>query len=75
MYKYLNSVVEFYFDNSPLPQSGYVVEENASSVLVVVEHGEFHGQEFLVPIADIIDDSYEKYDVSDEKLYAWYDGE
>ena len=70
-----NTVVEFYLDNDPIPKIGIVNGTDGDQVLIKIQHGEMHGALVVVNIADIVDDSFDKYDTSDEKLYAWYDGE
>ena len=75
MSKYLHSVVEFYLDGDSVPKSGYVIEESDISIRVTIEHGPMHGEVFDVEFDNIIDDTFDKYALDDEKLYAWYDGE
>jgi hypothetical protein len=71
----VNDIVEFYLVNEPMPKKGMVVDIMEDHVWVKVQHGELHNQEIIVHPEDIIDDSFDEYGVSDEKLYAWYDGE
>ena len=71
----VNDMIEFYLGQDTIPKKGIVKEILGDRVLVKVQHGELHNQEFVVLSDDIIDDSFDKYNTSDEKLYAWYDGE
>lgn len=72
---YPQRVVEFYLDDDPIPKTGIVNSIDQDQILIKVQHGERHGDLVVVNKSDIIDDSFDKYDTSDEKLYAWYDGE
>lgn len=71
----VNDVVEFYLDNDFVPKTGIVIAMIEDLVKIRIEYGELHGKEVVIESCDIIDDSFDKYDTSDEKLYAWYDGE
>ena len=71
----LNTIVEFYLKNDPIPKSGFVLEIMDSDIKVRVEHGELHGQVVIVDYLDIIDDSFDNFELGDEKLYSWHDGE
>jgi len=69
------AVYDFYLENDPIPKSGVVTDINGDKLLMKVLHGELHGNLVTINVADIIDDSFDKYDTSDQKLYAWHDGE
>jgi hypothetical protein len=71
----LNTTTEFYLENDPIPKTGFILDIVEDDVEVRIEHGEMHGQVVVVNRSDIIDDSFDRYNASDEKLYAWYDGE
>jgi hypothetical protein len=70
-----NTLVEFYIENDPIPKTGIINAVDRDQVLIKVQHGELHGESVVVNISDIVDDSFDKYDTLDQKLYAWYDGE
>lgn len=72
---YTQKVVEFYLDDDPLPKTGIVNNIDGEQVLIKVQHGELHGQLVVVNIDDVVDDSFDSYDCSDEKLYAWDNGD
>lgn len=71
----LNTTAEFYLENDPIPKTGFILDIVEDDVEVRIEHGEMHGQVVIIHRSDIIDDSFDRYNASDEKLYAWYDGE
>ena len=71
----VNDIVEFYLGWDTIPKKGLVTKISGNDVWVKIQHGELHNQEFVVVVDDIIDDSFDKYNTSDEKLVAWYDGE
>lgn len=71
----VNDIVEFYLDDDFVPKTGVVDRIDGDQVLIKVQHGILHDKYVVVNMFDIVDDSFDKYDTSDEKLYAWYDGE
>jgi len=71
----VNDIIEFYLGNDAIPKKGIVTEIMGCHIWVKIQHGELHNQEFIVLEEDIIDDSFDKYESRDEKIYAWYDGE
>lgn len=72
---YLNTTVECFIPGYHIPQTGFVVDEKPGKIVVRIEHGKFHAQEFEVDISDIIDKSFDEYEVDDERYHAWYDEE
>lgn len=70
-----NTVVEFYLDNDPIPKTGFVNGVDGDQVLIKIQHGELHGEHVVVDISDIVDDSFDSFELSDEKLYAWDNGD
>jgi len=75
MSKYLHTVVDFYLEGDSVPKTGYVVSELDNIAKIRVEHGPNHGLLFDVEFDNIIDDSFESFELEDQKLYSWYDGE
>jgi len=71
----LNTVVEFYIEDDPIPKSGIILEIVEDDIKIRIEHGEMHGQVVIVHRLDIIDDSFDNFQLGDEKLYSWHDGE
>jgi len=71
----INDIVDFYLGADPIPKNGIIIDIVEDSIWVKVQHGELHNQEFVVQKDNIIDDAYDEYDSSDEKLYSWISGD
>jgi hypothetical protein len=69
------SKYEFYIGNDPIPKSGIAIDINENKVSMQVLHGELHGDLVIVDVSDIIDDSFDSFELGDEKLYAWDNGD
>jgi hypothetical protein len=71
----LHTTVEFYLENDPIPKTGFILDIIEDNIEIRIEHGEMHGQVVIVHRSDIIDDSFDNFELGDEKLYSWHDGE
>ena len=69
------TLYEFYLEGNSVPQTGVVTNVEGDKILMKIEHGDRHGDLVFVNASDIVDDSFDRYDTADQKLYAWYDGE
>lgn len=67
----VSDIVEFYLEDDFVPKTGVVIGMREDLVKIRIEHGELHGKEVVIEAADIVDDSFDEYDCSDEKLYSW----
>lgn len=71
----INDIVDFYFDGDPIPKNGIICEINGDHIWVRVLHGELHNQELIVQRDNIIDDMYDEYGPSEERIYSWSSGD